>query len=59
LLVVVHVINLSPAVALNIEVLEKLWFGKNVRYDHFHVFSCKAFAYVPKDERSKLAAKIK
>jgi len=54
LLAAVHVINLSPAVALNTEVPDKIWFGKNVRYDHLHVFGCRAFIHVPKDERSKI-----
>jgi len=54
-----HVINLSPAVALNGEVPDKIWFGKNVRYDHLRVFDCKAYVHVPKDERSKLDAKTR
>jgi len=53
----VHVINLSPVVVLNSEVLSKIWFGKNVKYDHLRVFGCKAFVHVPKDERSKLDVK--
>ena len=52
-----HVINLSPVVALNSEVPNKIWFGKNVKYDHLRVFGYKAFVHVPKDERSKLDAK--
>ena len=52
-----HVINLSPAVALNSEVPNKIWFGKNVKYDHLRVFGCKSFVHVPKDERSNLDAK--
>ena len=55
----VHVINLSPAVALNSEVPNKIWFGKNVRNDHLRVFGCKAYMHVPKDERSKLDAKTR
>ncbi|RDX73198.1 hypothetical protein CR513_47218, partial [Mucuna pruriens] len=54
-----HVINLSPAIALNIEVPDKIWFGKDVKYDHLQVFSCKAFVHVPKDERSKLDMKTR
>ena len=54
-----HVINLSPAVALNAEVSDKVWFGKNVKYDHLRVFGCKAYVHVPKDERSKLDAKTR
>ena len=52
-----HVINLSLAIALNSEVPNKIWFGKNVKYDHLRVFGCKSFVHVPKDERSKLDAK--
>ena len=52
-----HVINLSPAVALNSDVSNKIWFSKNVKYDHLRVFGCKSFVHVLKDERSKLDAK--
>ena len=37
----VHVINLSLIVALNSEVSNKFWFGKNVKYDHLRFFDCK------------------
>jgi len=56
---VVHVINLSPIIALNTEVPEKIWFGKDVRYDHLQVFGCKAFVHVLKDESSKLDVKTR
>jgi hypothetical protein len=56
---IVHVLNLTPTVALNNEVSEKIWFGKNVKYDHLRVFGCKVFFLIPKDERSKLDAKSK
>ncbi|RDY11768.1 hypothetical protein CR513_03516, partial [Mucuna pruriens] len=42
-----HIINLNPAIALNIE------------YDHLQVFDCKAFVHVPKDERSNLDMKTR
>ncbi|RDX71970.1 hypothetical protein CR513_48611, partial [Mucuna pruriens] len=54
-----HVINLSPTVALNTEVPDKIWFGKDVKYDHLRVFDCKAFVHVQKDERSKLDMKTR
>ncbi|WVZ07206.1 hypothetical protein V8G54_020552 [Vigna mungo] len=54
LLTAVHVINLRPAVALNSEVTNKIWFGKNVTYGHLRVFGCKAFFHVIKDDKSKL-----
>jgi len=37
---VVHVINLSLVVALNSEEPNKIWFGKNVKYDQLRVFGC-------------------
>lgn len=55
----VHVLNLTPTVALNNEVLDKIYFGKNVKYGHFRVFGCKAFVHIPKDEGSKLDVKSK
>ncbi|RDX99373.1 hypothetical protein CR513_17579, partial [Mucuna pruriens] len=56
---VVHVINISPAIALNTEVPDNIWFDKDVKYDHLRVFGCKAFVHVPKDERSKLDMKTR
>nr|AAV88069.1 hypothetical retrotransposon [Ipomoea batatas] len=55
----VHVINLSPVIALKNEVPDKVWCGKDVSYDHLRVFGCKAFVHVPRDERSKLDSKTR
>ncbi|RDX82110.1 hypothetical protein CR513_37143, partial [Mucuna pruriens] len=55
----VHVINLSLAVALNTEVSNKIWFEKDVKYNHLRIFGYKAFVHVPKDERSKLDMKTR
>jgi len=54
-----HVINLSPVVVLQADVPNKVWYGKDVSYNHLRVFGSKAFVHVPKDERSKLDAKIR
>jgi len=56
---VMHVINFTPTVILDSEVPNKIWFGKNVSYDHLHVFGCKAFFHIPRDERSKMDAKTR
>ncbi|GMJ10476.1 hypothetical protein HRI_004716700 [Hibiscus trionum] len=37
----------------------RVWFGKDVSYDHLRVFGCKTFVHVLKDERSKLDAKTR
>ena len=54
-----YVINLSPTVALNGDVPDRVWSGKNVSYDHLRVFGCKSSVHVPKDERSKLDDKTR
>ncbi|KAG8493315.1 hypothetical protein CXB51_010698 [Gossypium anomalum] len=36
--VVAHVINLSPSVPLRGDVPDRVWFGKDVSYDHLRVF---------------------
>ena len=55
----IDLINLSPLVPLNGDVPERVWKGKDVSYDHLRVFGCRAFVYIPKDERSKLDGKAK
>lgn len=59
LFAVMHVTNLSSITSLNIEVLEKIWFGKNVNYDNLCVFGCKTFVYAPNDERFKMNSKTR
>ena len=56
---VIHAIKLSPSVPLQGDVPDRVWFGKDVSYDHLRVFSCKVFVHVPKDKRSKLDAKTR
>ena len=50
---------MTPAVALKGNVPNQVWTGKEVSYEHLHVFGCKAFVHIPKDERSKLDAKTR
>ena len=57
--IVAYIINLSPIVALDGDVPSKVWFDKDVSYDHLKVCRCKACVHVPKDERSKLDVKTK
>lgn len=54
-----HVLNITATITLNSELPDKIWFGKNVKYDHLRVFGCKAFVYILKYERPKLDAKSK
>ncbi|CAL1371305.1 unnamed protein product [Linum trigynum] len=59
LLASVYVRNRSPSVPLKYDAPEKVWTGKEVSYKHLRVFGCKAFAHIPKDERSKLDSKTR
>ena len=55
----VEMINLSPAAALNDNVLNRVRIRKDVSYDHLRMFGCRTFINIPKDERSKLEDKAK
>ena len=52
-------INLSLAHALANDVTDRMWLGKDVSYKYLRVFGCRAFAHVPKEERSKLDDKTR
>ena len=52
-----YLINRSPSVPLEFDILERVWTGKDVSYSHLKVFGCKAFAHVPKEQRLKLDSK--
>ena len=45
---VAYVINLSPIVALDGDVPNRVWFDKDVSYDHLKVFGCKACVHFQK-----------
>ncbi|KAJ8485616.1 hypothetical protein OPV22_018101 [Ensete ventricosum] len=55
----VDVINLSPCTALDGDVAEYVWSGKDISYRHLRVFGYCAFAHVSNNERSKLDEKQK
>ena len=57
--IVAYVINLSPVVALDGDVPNRVWFDKDISYDHLKVFGCKACVHVQEDERSKWDVKTK
>jgi len=44
---------------LQVDIPNRVWYGKDVSYSYLRVFGCKAFVHVPKDERSKLDAKTR
>ena len=54
MLIVCYLINRSHSAPLGFDVLDKVWIGKEIFYNHLKVFGCKAFIHVPKEHRSKL-----
>lgn len=52
--VAIDLINLSPVIGLDNDILNRVWIGKDVCYDHVIVFSCRAHVHFLKDEISKL-----
>jgi hypothetical protein len=59
LLAVVYLINLSPSYPLQGGVPNRVYYDKEVSYDHLKVFGCKSFIHIPQDERSKLDSKTR
>ena len=54
---VVHVLNLTPCVPLEFDVLDRIWLDNEISYDYLRVFGCKAFMHIPKDESLSLMLK--
>ena len=55
----VDLINLSPSVPLDGDIPQKVWTGKDVSFEHWRVFGCRAFVHIARNERSKLDSKVK
>ena len=49
-----YLINRSPSVPLEFDIPERVWTNKELSYSHLKVFGSKAFAHVPKEQRTKL-----
>ena len=54
---VVYVINRSPSIPLEGDILQSLWSDKEVPYKYLRVFSCLAYVHITKDQRGKLDPK--
>ena len=59
LMTAVYLINLSPSYPLQGDVPNRVWYNKDVSYNHLKVLGCKAFVHIPQDERLKLDAKTR
>jgi hypothetical protein len=59
LMIAIYLINLSPSYPLQGDVPNRVWYNKDVSYNHLKVFGCKAFVHIPQDERLKVDAKTR
>ena len=48
-------INLSPSKQSRLEVPKTLWSGKEPTYERLHIFGCEAYAFIPREKRTKLS----
>ena len=51
----VYLINLSSSKVVRLEVPQALWSGKEPTYDRLRIFGCEAYAFIPREKRTKLA----
>lgn len=49
-----YLINRSPTTALDGDIPEEIWTGKNLNYSHLKIFGCEEFVHIPKENRTKL-----
>ena len=52
---VVYLINRASSRAIKLEVPQALWSGKQPTYNRLRIFGCEAYAFIPRDKRTKLA----
>ncbi|KAJ7962205.1 Retrovirus-related Pol polyprotein from transposon TNT 1-94 [Quillaja saponaria] len=50
----IHILNISPTFAVQNMTPEEAWSGRKPAVDHFKIFGCIAYAYVPNEKRKKL-----
>ena len=51
----VYLINLSLSKAIKLEMPHALWSWKEPAYDRLRIFGCEAYAFIPRDKRTKLS----
>ena len=54
---IVYLKNRSPTKKLELKTPFEIFYGYKPEISHLRIFGCRAFAYIPKDDRRKLDAK--
>ena len=53
----VHILNRSPTFSVRDMTPQEAWSGRKPAVDHFRIFGCIAYAYIPDEKRKKLEDK--
>jgi len=53
----VYILNQSPTKAVSNQTPYEAWFKRKPKVEHFRIFSCIAYAHIPKENREKLDEK--
>ena len=51
----IYLTNVLLSKEIRLEVPQTLWLGKEPTYDRLHIFGCEAYAFIPREKRTKLA----
>jgi len=43
-----YLINQSPTIALDGDIIQEVWIGKKENYSHLKIFGCEAFVHIPR-----------
>jgi len=54
-----YLVNMSPSIAIDLQIPEKVWRGESVDYSTLRIFSCPMYSLVDSQKWSKLESKSK
>jgi hypothetical protein len=52
-----YLVNRSPSTTIDCKIPEEVWTGHSCDYSNLKIFSCEAYALIPKHQHSKLDPK--
>ena len=54
-----YLVNMSPSIAIDLQIPEEIWQGVSVDYSILQIFSCPTYSLVDSQKRNKLEFKSK
>ena len=52
-----YLVNISPSITVNLQILEEIWWGEFVDYSTLRIFGCLMYSLVDSQKRNKLESK--